>query len=766
MFSKKLFVYLILLCVGCLFVIAINVSWPSTLLLQMLRNYPNVSSNIISNRDLHDRAEKYKHISGERWIVLTTISYPTPDVKFLANITGWKVVVVGDKKTPRDWEFPNCIYLSLEGQQKLPFETVGYLPLNSYARKTAGYLYAISQGARIVYETDDDNRPQDLLNNFVQERTMWGLIYKGGPFFNPYRHFGQPTLWPRGYPLSSVGENVSTEYVLNHWKTPSIQQGVVNGDPDMDAIFRLTRKQTHSQLNVTFDDRAPPAIVPAGVFSPFNSQNTLFLYDALWALLIPTTTTFRVSDIWRGYWAQRLLWEMGGNLGFFPPNAFQKRNSHSYLGDAVNEKDLYFQTERLVDFLRMWTCEPDKTFFACVTKLSIDMAHENFWKAADADLTSLWIKDLKALGYKEPERIPFGLLQNGVQVTIDSKLPNQRRLTNQQVSLTFWAAEQTPPLIYSTDKVSPEGVSHISQIASYCGNHSFSTLDLNAFKRTITYPNLLLIVVFNFPHYENLAFLETMYSFHFPHIVYCGTNKDQFQNYTKLLLKNVTFIEVDIGGGWFAQNCLIQAMKMQYTVDGYLYIGDDVLLNIWNIPILPLDRLWLFNSSVLQPSDKTNWMWFSNPKVGLKTYQAALAALKLLDAHKYKIFKQMISRNSGKNDSLFFGGADIAYVPNKYKDDVLFFMEHFSKFNLFVEIIFHTVFGGTEKWDNVFRMPGTYLWSAGERDHIEKYYNKNDVFLHPVKISKLISVPKGRRFFCENFLPLTLYTEPQKKHHT
>ncbi|XP_046542284.1 probable glycosyltransferase STELLO1 [Haliotis rubra] len=279
---------------------------------------------------------------------------------------------------------------------------------------------------------------------------MWGLVYKGGSRFNPYRHFGQPTLWPRGYPLSSIGENISTEYVLNHWKTPSIQQGVVNGDPDMDAIFRLTRKQTHSQLNVTFDDRAPPAIVPAGVFSPFNSQNTLFLYDAVWALLIPTTTTFRVCDIWRGYWAQRLLWEMGGNLGFFPPNAYQKRNSHSYIRDAVNEKDLYFQTERLVDFLQTWTCEPIKPFFACMTKLSIDMAHAKFWKAADADLINLWIKDLKALGNKEPRRIPFRSLQNGVQVTLDPKLTKQTRLTNQQVNVTFWAAEQTPPQIYST----------------------------------------------------------------------------------------------------------------------------------------------------------------------------------------------------------------------------------------------------------------------------------------------------------------------------
>ena len=40
---------------------------------------------------------------NDKWIVLTSINAPTKDVKRLAAITGWKVVVVGDKKTPQDW---------------------------------------------------------------------------------------------------------------------------------------------------------------------------------------------------------------------------------------------------------------------------------------------------------------------------------------------------------------------------------------------------------------------------------------------------------------------------------------------------------------------------------------------------------------------------------------------------------------------------------------------------------------------------------------
>ena len=41
----------------------------------------------------------------DKWIVLTTVNPPTADVKKLAGIEGWKVVVVGDTKTPADWRY-------------------------------------------------------------------------------------------------------------------------------------------------------------------------------------------------------------------------------------------------------------------------------------------------------------------------------------------------------------------------------------------------------------------------------------------------------------------------------------------------------------------------------------------------------------------------------------------------------------------------------------------------------------------------------------
>ena len=142
---------------------------------------------------------------------------------------------------------------------------------------------------------------------------------------NPYVHFGQTTLWPRGYPLDKIGVPNNRTYEVCSNKIPTIQQGVVNGDPDVDALMRLTRRHFSRPLNLRFDQMAPAFILPSGTFAPFNSQNTLYLKRAFWGLLLPTMVTDRVTDIYRSYWAQRLMWLIGDNLGFLPPNAVTKR---------------------------------------------------------------------------------------------------------------------------------------------------------------------------------------------------------------------------------------------------------------------------------------------------------------------------------------------------------------------------------------------------------------------------------------------------------
>ena len=118
-------------------------------------------------------------------------------------------------------------------------------------------------------------------------------------------------------PLDKISMVPSRSFRKCKVKKATVQQGVVDDDPDVVAIFRLTRKDEGVNLRVTFDKNAPPVMLPHGLMAPYNTQNTLQMYDAFLGLLIPQTVAFRVCDIWRGYWAQRLLWVDGSFLKFF-----------------------------------------------------------------------------------------------------------------------------------------------------------------------------------------------------------------------------------------------------------------------------------------------------------------------------------------------------------------------------------------------------------------------------------------------------------------
>ena len=165
------------------------------------------------------------------------------------------------------------------------------LKYKSYTRKNIGYLYAIQHGAKIIYETDDDNSPTNGEIEFDQNNNVLYYAYDSvkSSVVNPYAHFGQKSIWPRGYPLDKISLLPTQTFRKCKTKKASIQQGVVDGDPDVDAIFRLTRKDEGVDLRVTFDKEAPPLVLPHGIMAPYNTQNTLHLYDAFWDLMIPQT---------------------------------------------------------------------------------------------------------------------------------------------------------------------------------------------------------------------------------------------------------------------------------------------------------------------------------------------------------------------------------------------------------------------------------------------------------------------------------------------
>ncbi|GFR95441.1 conserved uncharacterized protein [Elysia marginata] len=705
---------------------------------------------------------------SEKWIVITTIAPPTDDVKFVASLEGWRVVVVGDLKTPPDWSWPNCDFLDIKKQRELNFYTAEETPVRSYTRKNIGYLYAIQHGAKVIYETDDDNRPMDKLKRFDYGPEFSGLEVGGQSLFNPYHHFGQSTLWPRGFPLSAVGDASKRRYRMGKsLQTALIQQGIVNGDPDMDAIFRLTRKSADSELDVHFDPAAPSVSLLPGVFSPFNSQNTLFHYEAFWGLLLPKSTTMRVCDIWRGYWAQRLLWEIDGRLAFYPPNAYQRRNSHSYLEDAKEEDQMYRSTEKLLDFLAKWTCDPKLSFFGCVQQLTSDMADNKFLGNSDVDLTKAWLADLARVGYVEPLRKTTPRASHDVMKmsVIGGREPYKECLKRPRfpeqfprynyTHVIFYPVEQEAPVLQSSMVSAPPQVfQHISATAGVC---PFSEMISSASSiaqpsKTIDFFNdILVIISFNFPNfYNNLRYIEAAYRPIFRNIVYCGPDRNNFHHFANAMNNSrLSFIEADGTCGYLAYVCTLQAMQLGYNVTGYLHVADDVLINPWKFVGMNKSRAWLTktaNAPLKLQGD--GWFWWKQDygKFAFdKTVNDFLEDEIDVGQNLVKYLK-VLTANQGVT---MRGLSDVYYIPKRLEGVAKHFLTKSYDRALFLEIAIPVLTYGHETKEEIELISGT---SIDPVDRHEKsawdFFSPDLHMLHPVKFSKL----SHREMYCSKFM--------------
>jgi hypothetical protein len=205
-------------------------------------------------------------LQGEKWIVVTTIFYPTSAIyKFLNLTTQWNLVVIADRKTPEDWlerltiNSTRLLFISFEQQKNLNFRILQYLPQGSYARKNLGYLLAIKCGAKIIFESDDDNLLDAndiyLLPKVVQpQHVPWIAFHRQrSPFINIYGSFGHPQIWPRGFPIDEI-RNVtedgwhSVRRNVDNNTHAYIQQYLADLDPDVDAIVSFLFISTANNL--------------------------------------------------------------------------------------------------------------------------------------------------------------------------------------------------------------------------------------------------------------------------------------------------------------------------------------------------------------------------------------------------------------------------------------------------------------------------------------------------------------------------------------
>jgi hypothetical protein len=355
--------------------------------------------------------------------IITTIQPPTHSVLALVeklNQVGGKLIVAGDKKGPASYEAPSgewrvtggesnhsksniqnssspnpwpVEFLSFEDQLAMPFELANLLPVGHYARKNLAYIAAIQQGATCIYETDDDNAPNESWVVRKEEVEDCRLVSSAeNRWVNVYRYFSEENVWPRGLPLDEIRQAVPETSKTNSQRRAPIQQGLVNGSADVDAIWRLVMDH-----EFFFEPGASVYLEP-GNWCPFNTQTTWWWPVAYSLLYIPSYCSFRMCDIWKSFVAQRCLWELDMGIVFHPPEVYQDRNEHDLMRDFRDEISGYDKNKEIVNILESTNLKKGRENLAinlaCCYAALVD---EGIFPIKEMELVNAWVEAIHFL---------------------------------------------------------------------------------------------------------------------------------------------------------------------------------------------------------------------------------------------------------------------------------------------------------------------------------------------------------------------------------
>ena len=277
----------------------------------------------------------------KKFIVSTSINPPTLAIKKFDNMPEWKLIVIGDKKTPKNYKLKNGFYLSPKDQIKIDKKLSDLIGWNCIERRNFGLILAKKFGADIIALVDDDNIPYNSWGeNLIIGKKIKAKFYNiKNNIFDPIFYTNYKELWHRGFPVNQIDEREDIKFIEKHI-IPDVQADFWNGDPDIDAICRMMLKPSCKFKNKYFPFFSKK-------LSPFNSQNTFLSKNVL-----PNYFLFpdqgRMHDIWASYYLQS---KQKIHVVYNRPSVYQSRNKHNSITDLKNEFIGLKKTSNLIELI-------------------------------------------------------------------------------------------------------------------------------------------------------------------------------------------------------------------------------------------------------------------------------------------------------------------------------------------------------------------------------------------------------------------------------
>lgn len=327
-------------------------------------------------------------------LVVTSIHAPNSAMRSLAAGClehGWDFIVAGDGKSPADYSLEGCRFLSLAAQRESGFALGRICPERSYTRKNVGYLAAIQAGAKVIVETDDDNHPRQEFWAARELQVECRPVDADG-WVNAYRYFTNDFIYPRGLPLNHARDEAPAAGKSELRDCP-IQQGLADSDPDVDAVYRML-----FPLPFEFEVNAGPVMLGNGAWCPFNSQNTTTFESAFPLLYLPAWCSFRMTDIWRSFVAQRVLQAKGMGVLFHGPTVWQERNDHDLHRDFMDELPGYSNNAKMRQELIGISLPPDESIPTMMERCYEVLIRHEWVGREEENLLRAWLSDLESMG--------------------------------------------------------------------------------------------------------------------------------------------------------------------------------------------------------------------------------------------------------------------------------------------------------------------------------------------------------------------------------
>lgn len=272
-------------------------------------------------------------------IVTTTINPPTEALVKFAAKKDWRLYIVGDLKTPHEAyrDFP-AHYLEPKYQEDKYKDLSDLIGWNCIQRRNIGLVEAYRDGADIIATVDDDNIPYENWgeNLLVGRKVEVDCYANEKGFFDPLSVTSMRHMWHRGYPIQLLSSRLNNKFVGRVSMVPLVQADLWDGEPDVDAICRLTNNHPSEKITGSFPYTCEGVTV-------FNSQNTFLCRS-----VIPDYTVIaqadRMDDIWGGIVLQQRNENKNPFIVFGEPSVYQRRNYHNIVKDMERELMGHYDT--------------------------------------------------------------------------------------------------------------------------------------------------------------------------------------------------------------------------------------------------------------------------------------------------------------------------------------------------------------------------------------------------------------------------------------